>query len=86
MCHVYNFYSHLTSYNLIQYLRYFTGHTKDSNGYTQFQSGRTSFGDAIDDVIKIITIAVSAVPPFIHIFPFIVSFSIKKKKLSFSTL
>ncbi|RVW83723.1 Calcium-transporting ATPase 9, plasma membrane-type [Vitis vinifera] len=42
-------------------IRYFTGHTRDSDGTVQFKSGVTSFGDAVDDVIKIITIAVTIV-------------------------
>ncbi|KAJ9693332.1 hypothetical protein PVL29_012195 [Vitis rotundifolia] len=42
-------------------IRYFTGHTRDSDGKVQFKSGVTSLGDAVDDVIKIITIAVTIV-------------------------
>ncbi|RVW31869.1 Calcium-transporting ATPase 8, plasma membrane-type [Vitis vinifera] len=42
-------------------IRYFTGHTRDSDGTVQFKRGVTSFGDAVDDVIKIITIAVTIV-------------------------
>ena len=38
--------------------RYFTGHTEDPNGNTQFIKGHTKFDDAFNDV-KIFTIAVS---------------------------
>lgn len=40
--------------------RYFSGHTKDLDGKVQFVAGTTSISDAIDGVIKIFTIAVSA--------------------------
>ncbi|KAG6725804.1 hypothetical protein I3843_02G038800 [Carya illinoinensis] len=42
-------------------VRYFTGHTKDSNGNAQFVRGKTSISDAVDEVIKIFTIAVTIV-------------------------
>lgn len=41
-------------------LRYFTGNTKASDGKVEFKGGVTSLGDAVDGVIKIFTIAVSA--------------------------
>ncbi|XVE91068.1 hypothetical protein DITRI_Ditri20bG0126300 [Diplodiscus trichospermus] len=41
--------------------RYFTGHTEDPNGSTQFIKGRTKFDDAFNDVVKIFTIAVTIV-------------------------
>lgn len=41
--------------------RYFTGNTKNSNGETQFVKGHTKFSEAVDGVIKIITIAVTIV-------------------------
>ncbi|KAK8937866.1 Calcium-transporting ATPase 9, plasma membrane-type [Platanthera guangdongensis] len=39
-------------------VRYFTGHTKNSNGRVQFNKGQTSVKDAIDGAIKILTVAV----------------------------
>ncbi|KAG6644090.1 calcium-transporting ATPase 10, plasma membrane-type-like isoform X1 [Carya illinoinensis] len=42
-------------------VRYFTGHTKDTNGNKQFQAGKTKLGDAIDGAIKIVTVAVTIV-------------------------
>ncbi|XP_059643033.1 calcium-transporting ATPase 9, plasma membrane-type [Cornus florida] len=42
-------------------IRYFTGHTKNSNGTVQFIHGKTSIGDAVDGAIKIFTIAVTIV-------------------------
>ncbi|KAJ7952044.1 Calcium-transporting ATPase [Quillaja saponaria] len=41
--------------------RYFTGHTKDSDGTIQFVPGKTSISNAVDGVIKIFTIAVTIV-------------------------
>ncbi|KAJ7962686.1 Calcium-transporting ATPase [Quillaja saponaria] len=41
--------------------RYFTGHTKNSDGTIQFVSGKTSISNSIDGVIKIFTIAVTIV-------------------------
>ncbi|KAK7262036.1 hypothetical protein RIF29_28364 [Crotalaria pallida] len=41
--------------------RYFSGNTKDLEGEVQFVAGKTSISDAIDDVIKIFTIAVTIV-------------------------
>lgn len=38
--------------------RYFTGHTKDSDGKIEFTAGKTSIGDAVDGAIKIFTVAV----------------------------
>ncbi|XP_039170263.1 calcium-transporting ATPase 9, plasma membrane-type [Eucalyptus grandis] len=40
-------------------VRYFTGHTKDANGNVQFIKGRTSISHVVDDIIKIVTIAVT---------------------------
>lgn len=45
--------------NLTWKFRYFTGNTHDANGNPEFQRGRTSLGDAVDGVIKIVTVAVS---------------------------
>ncbi|KAI3447345.1 hypothetical protein Pfo_004010 [Paulownia fortunei] len=42
-------------------VRFFTGHTKDSDGRVQFTAGKTKFGDAIDGFIKIFTVAVTIV-------------------------
>ncbi|XP_022723610.1 calcium-transporting ATPase 9, plasma membrane-type isoform X2 [Durio zibethinus] len=42
-------------------VRYFTGHTKDPGGTTQFIKGHTKFDDAFNDVVKIFTIAVTIV-------------------------
>ncbi|XP_035539232.1 calcium-transporting ATPase 9, plasma membrane-type-like isoform X1 [Juglans regia] len=41
--------------------RYFTGYTKNPNGSVQFVRGKTSISDAVDEVIKIFTIAVTIV-------------------------
>ncbi|KAA8541543.1 hypothetical protein F0562_022695 [Nyssa sinensis] len=41
--------------------RYFTGHTKNSDGSVQFVRGKTSIGDAVDSAVKIVTIAVTIV-------------------------
>ncbi|XP_044471375.1 calcium-transporting ATPase 8, plasma membrane-type-like isoform X1 [Mangifera indica] len=41
--------------------RYFSGHTKNEDGITQFIAGRTSVGDAVDGAIKILTIGVTIV-------------------------
>ncbi|KAJ9689361.1 hypothetical protein PVL29_014846 [Vitis rotundifolia] len=41
--------------------RYFTGHTKNSDGSKQFIPGRTSTSDAVDGAIKIVTVAVTIV-------------------------
>lgn len=40
--------------------RYFSGHTRNPDGSVQFIAGKTKFGDAIDGVIKIFTVAVCA--------------------------
>ncbi|PRQ37105.1 putative calcium-transporting ATPase [Rosa chinensis] len=42
-------------------VRYFTGHTTNADGTTQFVAGKTKFGKAIDGAIKIVTIAVTIV-------------------------
>ncbi|KAK4754923.1 hypothetical protein SAY87_008680 [Trapa incisa] len=42
-------------------IRYFTGHTKNSDGTVQFRAGKTSLGDAVDGAIKIVTVAVTIV-------------------------
>ncbi|KAJ4826372.1 Calcium-transporting ATPase 9, plasma membrane-type [Turnera subulata] len=41
--------------------RYFTGNTRNPDGSVQFTKGKTSFGDAVDGVIHIVTIAVTIV-------------------------
>lgn len=41
--------------------RYFTGFTKNAQGHPEFVKGETSIGTAVDDVIKIVTIAVTIV-------------------------
>ncbi|OMO53213.1 Cation-transporting P-type ATPase [Corchorus capsularis] len=42
-------------------VRYFTGHTTDPNGAKQFIAGKTRASHAVDDVIKIVTVAVTIV-------------------------
>ncbi|RID77881.1 hypothetical protein BRARA_A00753 [Brassica rapa] len=42
-------------------VRYFTGHTKDANGAPQFVGGTTKFDHVLDDLVKIITVAVTIV-------------------------
>ncbi|XP_012076078.1 calcium-transporting ATPase 9, plasma membrane-type isoform X2 [Jatropha curcas] len=42
-------------------IRYFTGNTRNSNGEVQFIRGHTKIGEAVDGVVKIITIAVTIV-------------------------
>ncbi|KAH7564899.1 hypothetical protein JRO89_XS09G0061700 [Xanthoceras sorbifolium] len=42
-------------------VRFFTGHTTNPEGKPQFVKGQTSIGDAVDGVIKIVTIAVTIV-------------------------
>ncbi|KAL4384553.1 hypothetical protein GQ457_15G029500 [Hibiscus cannabinus] len=42
-------------------VRYFTGHTKDQNGRTEFVAGKTNVGNAVDGAIKIVTVAVTIV-------------------------
>ncbi|CAL5210477.1 unnamed protein product [Lathyrus oleraceus] len=41
--------------------RYFSGHTNDLDGNPEFVAGRTAISHAVDDVIKIFTIAVTIV-------------------------
>jgi len=41
-------------------IRYFSGHTRNSDGTKQFIAGKTRAGHAIDGAIKIITVAVGA--------------------------
>ncbi|XP_031396233.1 calcium-transporting ATPase 9, plasma membrane-type-like isoform X3 [Punica granatum] len=41
--------------------RYFTGNTRNSNGTVQFHKGETSISQIVDDIIKIVTIAVTIV-------------------------
>ncbi|XP_061361513.1 calcium-transporting ATPase 8, plasma membrane-type-like [Gastrolobium bilobum] len=41
--------------------RYFSGHSKNPDGSVQFTAGKTKVGDAIDGVIKIVTVAVTIV-------------------------
>lgn len=40
------------------FCRYFTGHTEDERGGPQFVKGKTKIGHVVDDVIKVITVAV----------------------------
>lgn len=40
------------------FFRYFTGHTKAANGGPQFVKGKTKVGHVVDDVIKVLTVAV----------------------------
>ncbi|KAK9017777.1 hypothetical protein V6N11_000781 [Hibiscus sabdariffa] len=42
-------------------VRYFTGHTEDQNGRTEFVAGKTNVGNAVDGAIKIVTVAVTIV-------------------------
>ncbi|GAU38010.1 hypothetical protein TSUD_205500 [Trifolium subterraneum] len=41
--------------------RYFTGHTENPDGSVQFIAGKTRFGDALNGVIKIATVAITIV-------------------------
>lgn len=57
--------------------RYFSGHTKDTNGIAQFKAGKTKVGDAVDGAIKILTVAVCAlissgaiIDEYTHIYTF----------------
>lgn len=38
---------------------YFTGHTEDAKGAPQFVGGQTKFDHVLDDLVEIITVAVS---------------------------
>ncbi|CAN6459049.1 unnamed protein product [Victoria cruziana] len=42
-------------------IRYFTGHTRNTDGSVQFQPGKTRVGAALNGTVKIITIAVTIV-------------------------
>jgi len=46
------------------FIRFFTGHTEDSNGKPLFQAGKTKVGDAINEIVKIFAIAVGQHIPF----------------------
>ncbi|KAI3437157.1 Cation_ATPase_C domain-containing protein [Psidium guajava] len=46
---------------VILLVRYFTGNTKDAEGHVQFIKGSTSISRVVDDIIKIVTIAVTIV-------------------------
>ncbi|KAJ0266905.1 Calcium-transporting ATPase 8 [Hirschfeldia incana] len=46
---------------VILLVRYFTGNTKDVGGGPQFVKGKTKVGHVVDDVIKVITVAVTIV-------------------------
>ncbi|VVB16277.1 unnamed protein product [Arabis nemorensis] len=46
---------------VILLVRYFTGHTKDVGGGPQFVKGKTKIGHVVDDVVKVITVAVTIV-------------------------
>ena len=56
---------HLTSYNMILNFRYFAGHSKNPDGSTQYVCGVTSASKEVDGVIKILTVAVSAVSGYL---------------------
>ena len=56
---------HLTSYNMIWNFRYFTGHSKNPDGSTQYVRGVTSASNVVDGVIKIFTVAVSSVSGYL---------------------
>lgn len=45
-------------YVVLSFYRYFTGHTEDERGGPQFVKGKTKIGHVVDDVIKVITVAV----------------------------
>uniref|UniRef100_A0A1J3DIX8 Calcium-transporting ATPase n=1 Tax=Noccaea caerulescens TaxID=107243 RepID=A0A1J3DIX8_NOCCA len=46
---------------VILLVRYFTGHTRDMRGGPQFVKGKTKIGHVVDDVVKVITVAVTIV-------------------------
>ncbi|KAI4377205.1 hypothetical protein MLD38_014873 [Melastoma candidum] len=46
---------------LVLLVRFFTGHTKNPDGTSQFKAGKTSASNAVDGAIKIITVAVTIV-------------------------
>ncbi|XP_030551279.1 calcium-transporting ATPase 9, plasma membrane-type-like isoform X2 [Rhodamnia argentea] len=46
---------------VILLVRYFTGNTEDADGHVQFIKGSTSISHVVDDIIKIVTIAVTIV-------------------------
>ncbi|CAN6870387.1 unnamed protein product [Brassica oleracea] len=46
---------------VILLVRYFTGHTEDVGGGPQFVKGKTKIGHVVDDVIKVVTVAVTIV-------------------------
>ncbi|KAJ0246080.1 Calcium-transporting ATPase 8 [Hirschfeldia incana] len=46
---------------VILLVRYFTGHTEDEMGGPQFVKGKTKIGHVVDDVIKVLTVAVTIV-------------------------
>jgi Ca2+-transporting ATPase len=46
---------------VIVLIRFFTGHTEDSNGKPLFQAGKTKVGDIINEIVKIFAIAVTIV-------------------------
>lgn len=46
---------------LVLLARFFTGHSRNPDGTTQFVRGKTSIGETVDGVIKIITAAVTIV-------------------------
>jgi Ca2+-transporting ATPase len=48
--------------------RYFTGHTTNPDGSVKFLAGKTKVSDAVDDAIKIVTVAVCMVYLFIIFF------------------
>jgi Ca2+-transporting ATPase len=46
---------------LILMVRFFTGHTEDSNGKPMFTAGKTKVGEAFNGIVKIFAIAVTIV-------------------------
>ncbi|PRQ51923.1 putative calcium-transporting ATPase [Rosa chinensis] len=46
---------------LVLWFRYFTGHSKNTDGNVEFKAGKTSLSKAVDGAVKIFTIAVTIV-------------------------
>ncbi|XP_062008948.1 calcium-transporting ATPase 9, plasma membrane-type-like [Rosa rugosa] len=46
---------------LVLWFRYFTGHSKNTDGGVEFEAGKTSLSKAVDGAVKIFTIAVTIV-------------------------
>lgn len=56
----FSFFAVCADLKILDSLSYFTGHTKDSTGRSEFVAGKTSASNAVDGAIKIVTVAVSA--------------------------